>query len=95
MAEQKSRVSKNIICRCEEIDEETIREAVRDGCHDLDSVKRRTRAGMGMCQCKTCSVIIARIIKEETGKNTSDLTPFTVRPPLRPIRAAVISKNKQ
>ena len=77
-----------IICRCEEISEDTIREAVRDGCHDIDSVKRRTRVGMGMCQCKTCFNLVARIIREETGKESFDIKPFTTQAPLRPISAA-------
>jgi NAD(P)H-nitrite reductase large subunit len=85
---------KKIICRCEEIDEDTIREAIRDGCHDLDSIKRRTRAGMGMCQSKTCSIMIARLIREETGKDMAQITPFTVRPPLRPIGATVICSQE-
>jgi len=82
-----------IVCRCEEIDEETIREAVRDGCHDLDAIKRRTRAGMGMCQSKMCDSIIVRIIREESDVQAKDIVPFTIRPPLRPIRFAVLSDN--
>jgi NAD(P)H-nitrite reductase large subunit len=85
--------SDRIVCRCEEVSEEQIREAIRDGCHDIDSVKRRTRAGMGMCQSKTCSTLISRLIREETGKDPSGIKPFTVRPPLRPIPASVMSKK--
>lgn len=81
-------MSDNIICRCEEITESVIREAVRAGCHDIDSVKRRTRVGMGMCQCKTCFNLVARIIREETGRDPQDIKPFTVQAPVRPISAA-------
>ena len=58
-----------IICRCEGISEGEIRDAVRraPGARDVDSVKRRTRAGMGRCQGGFCMPHVMRIIAEETG----------------------------
>ena len=79
-----------IICRCEEVSKEEILKAIRSGCHDLDSVKRATRAGMGMCQSKSCSKVIARLISEETGKPMSEIEPFTKRSPVRPIKASAL-----
>jgi NAD(P)H-nitrite reductase large subunit len=75
-----------IICRCEEITLGEIRKAIREGAHDTDSVKRMTRAGMGLCQNKTCYNLIARIISRETGKEFCEIKPFTARPPVRPVR---------
>ena len=74
-----------IICRCEEITLGEIREAIKSGARDVDAVKRMTRAGMGLCQSKTCYNLVAQIIHEETGVELSELKPFTVRPPVRPI----------
>jgi len=74
-----------IICRCEEVTLGEIKKAIADGAHDMDSVKRFTRAGMGLCQCKTCYGLIAKIIADETGKKLSEIVPFTNRPPVRPI----------
>jgi hypothetical protein len=37
---------KKIICRCEEITEEEIREAIREGYTTIKAIKIRTRAGM-------------------------------------------------
>ena len=79
-----------IICRCEEVTKKEILDAIRSGCHDLDSVKRATRAGMGMCQSKSCSKVIARLISEETGKPMSEIEPFTKRSPVRPIKASAL-----
>ena len=79
-----------VVCRCEEIYESEIRSAVKAGCHDLDSVKRCTRAGMGRCQSKICSSVVTRIIREETGLDPNEIKPFTVRAPLRPISAKVL-----
>ena len=74
-----------IICRCEEITLGEIKKAIKAGARDLDSVKRMTRAGMGLCQCKTCYNLIRQIIHTETGIPLSKLTPFTTRSPVRPI----------
>jgi NAD(P)H-nitrite reductase large subunit len=74
-----------LICRCEEVSEEDIRKAVRDGADTISGVKRRTRAGMGLCQGHTCSKLVARIIAEETGKSLADILPASARPPVRPL----------
>ncbi len=74
-----------IICRCEEITFGEVKQAIREGAHDLDAVKRMTRAGMGLCQNKTCFNLVARLISQETGRPMSELTPFTARPPVRPV----------
>ena len=87
--------SKNdlIICRCEEVTEEEIREAIRNGAGDVDAVKRVTRAGMGLCQQHTCYQLVAKIISEMTGKPLSEISPFTKRPPVRVIPAQVLSQG--
>ncbi|UCB45649.1 MAG: (2Fe-2S)-binding protein, partial [Spirochaetota bacterium] len=48
-----------IICRCEEITFGEIRRAIQAGAQDVDAVKRMTRAGMGLCQSKSCYDLIA------------------------------------
>ena len=57
----------NIICRCEEISEGEIREAVRRGASTIDGVKRRVRAGMGRCQGGFCSPAVMEIISSVKG----------------------------
>ena len=75
-----------IVCRCEEVTLGEIKKAVMQGATDVDAVKRMTRAGMGLCQNKTCYNLIARIIHDQTGIPFSKLTSFTARPPARPIK---------
>ncbi|MBA7642965.1 Hydrogen cyanide synthase subunit HcnB [subsurface metagenome] len=82
-----------IICRCEEVTEEEIREAIRNGASDVDAVKRTTRAGMGLCQSHLCYQLIASIIYEMTGKPLAEIFPQTVRPPVRPIPAEILAKK--
>ncbi len=74
-----------IICRCEEITKEQIMDAVRNGARSISAVKRRTGAGKGLCQGKSCGRLVARILNEETGIPIREAIPTTYRPPVRPI----------
>jgi Fe-S-cluster-containing hydrogenase component 2 len=71
------------ICRCNEVSEAEIRQAVREGARTVGAVKLATRAGMGLCQGRTCRRLVSRIIAEETGQNPADILPATSRPPVR------------
>ncbi len=57
----------NIVCRCEEITEGEILDAIRRplGATSLDGIKRRTRAQMGLCQGGFCSPRIMEIVSRE------------------------------
>ena len=74
------------VCRCEEVTEEQVRNMVRAGITSVDGIKRATRAGMGLCQSKTCYTNIARIIHEETGIPLEQIEPVQIRIPVRPLR---------
>ena len=83
-----------VVCRCEEVLKAEIEKAIAAGCHDLDAIKRATRAGMGMCQSKGCTPVISRMIAKETGIPMSEIKPFTKRSPLRPIKASALDYEK-
>jgi bacterioferritin-associated ferredoxin len=74
------------VCRCEEVTETEVRQAIRAGVNSVDGIKRATRAGMGLCQSKTCYLNIARIINDETGIPMDELEPIKIRIPVRPIK---------
>jgi D-hydroxyproline dehydrogenase subunit alpha len=80
-----------LLCRCEEITLGQVREAIANGATDVNQVKLVTRAGMGYCQSRFCSVLIAPHVAAATGQNLSDLIPFTVRPPIQPIPLRVLA----
>ena len=82
-----------IICRCQEVTKGEIRQAIAEGARTVDGVKRRTRAGMGLCQGKTCDRLVASIIAEETGLPLSDILPVTVRPPVRPLMLGIFEED--
>ena len=68
----------NMICRCEEITEGEIVCAIhRDPKpHDIDGIKRRTRASMGRCQGGFCVPVIVGILARELGVPEEEITKF-------------------
>lgn len=74
-----------IVCRCEEITAGEVRNAIRNKkATTVTEVKRRCRAGMGLCQGRTCEKLVSRILSEELGKSPDTITGSTDRPPVRP-----------
>ena len=57
----------HMICRCEKVTEAEVVEAVRRGAHTLDGIKKRTRAGMGLCQRGFCGPELTEILARELG----------------------------
>ncbi len=84
-----------IICRCEEITLGEIRQAIKYGAVDCTGVKRRTRAGLGFCQGRTCEVLVQRIIAQEIGKKPSEIAPSNDRPPVRPLLIKVLEGKEE
>jgi NAD(P)H-nitrite reductase large subunit len=57
-----------VVCRCEEVCVVDIQSAVKTlGATDSRSTKLFTRAGMGMCQGRTCSRAVIEIVARESG----------------------------
>ncbi len=80
LAERRKMIEKNpaygnIICRCEEISEGEILDAIHGvlGAKTLDGVKRRTRAGMGRCQSGFCSPRVMEILSRELSLELSQI----------------------
>lgn len=67
-----------IVCRCETVTEQEIRDAIRRpaGARTVDGVKRRTRSGMGKCQGGFCGPRVVDILAEELGCEPTDITKF-------------------
>lgn len=76
---QKNPAYGTIICRCEEISEGEIIDAIHRtlGAVSLDGVKRRVRAGMGRCQAGFCTPRTMEILARETGKTMEEICKNT------------------
>lgn len=84
----------DFICRCEEVTKKEIEDAVDNGATTMDEVKRCTRAGMGLCQGRTCRKSVERIVAQKTGKDIKDVKPSSYRQPVRPVKMGVFKEEE-
>lgn len=83
-----------LVCRCEEVTVADIKKAIADGARDVTGIKRRTRAGMGLCQGRTCERQIQAILRQELQGITADeIGMNTPRPPIRPVTFGSLAGN--
>ena len=82
------------ICRCEEVTLREIEQAIDEGFVTVTDITRVTRAGMGLCQGRTCTKTIARIIAQRTGKPLEEVLPKSYRYPVRPEKLQVVENEE-
>lgn len=72
---QENQAYGQIVCRCEQITEGEILDAIHRplGATTLDGVKRRTRAGMGRCQAGFCTPKVMEILARELHLELKDI----------------------
>ncbi len=82
-----------VICRCENITMQTIKQAVQNGFTSWSSIKKATRCGMGRCQARICGPIIQKIIQALTGTEPQIIGPPVSRGPVKnlPVRLLIPS----
>lgn len=81
------------ICRCEEVSREEIEQAIRDGATTLTGIKKRTHAGMGLCQGRTCRKLITTMLAG--GQDPAKIMPPTFRPPVRTVKISEIAQGDE
>jgi glycerol-3-phosphate dehydrogenase len=64
----------DIVCRCELVSAQEVRDAVKRGARTLDGVKFRTRAQAGRCHGGFCTTRILKIMQEELCLPVTALT---------------------
>ncbi|MEW6434791.1 MAG: FAD-dependent oxidoreductase [Myxococcota bacterium] len=79
-------MSKALICPCEDVTASEVEHAISKGYRDVESVKRYTGFGTGICQGKQCLTAVARLLESkcQPAPRPEQLVPFTPRPPLFP-----------
>lgn len=92
MNEARAGEERVVICRCEDVTLGEIRRLIGEGVHTLDEIKRLTRAGMGLCQGRTCRHLILQEVSRLTRVPVEELTLPTFRPPTRPVKLGVIAR---
>ncbi len=74
-----------VICRCEDVTEEMILDVLNEGFNSPEEIKRILRCGMGHCQGRTCSSLIARIVARHLGVSVEEVARIVGRPPSCPV----------
>lgn len=88
---------KIIICRCEDVTLEEVRNAIKEGYTSWDQLKRVLRVGMGPCGGKTCRILVLRELAQYLNVPIDEVKtrPTVVRPPLRSTPLKVFSKEEK
>lgn len=82
---------RNYLCRCECITIEEVQAAIVEGNLTINDIKRRCRAGMGICQGIFCADQIARLLIDQ-GIEPGSIEAMTARPPTRLIPLVVAAE---
>ncbi len=79
------RAGETIICRCRDVTEEEIVEAIHQGYDTMELVKRKTKVGTGTCGGRTCLPLVQRILAREKGVNLTEIDLPRERAPIVPL----------
>ena len=82
------------ICRCEMVTLDTIKTLIKSGVHDMGSLKRLSRAGMGPCQGRYCQKQIAMLLADMTGNVPAAEEMFASQLPIKPTLIANVAAKK-
>ena len=86
---------KTLICRCEDLTQEEIEQAIDEGYTTLDELKCRLRLGMGPCQGRSCISLARRVLCQKTGKAPEEIILPTSRPPVVPVFLGTLASDKK
>lgn len=87
-------MKKKIVCLCEDVTQEEIIDAIKQGYTNIESLKRYTGIGTGPCQGKTCLSHVVGILARELGKGPDEVGMTAQRPPIKPIPLGVLAGEK-
>jgi NADPH-dependent 2,4-dienoyl-CoA reductase/sulfur reductase-like enzyme len=76
---------KTVVCRCEEVTAEDIRNYVALGCCGPNQIKAFSRCGMGPCQGRFCGTTVTNILADELNVMQDEVGAFRIRTPLKPV----------
>lgn len=85
-----------IVCRCEQVRQRDILDALERGIKitSTDGIKRRTRAGMGICQGRFCEPRVKKIIAKRYGISEDEITTRGTGSGSEPVRVEIMKLKK-
>jgi sarcosine oxidase subunit beta len=84
-------MSKALLCPCEDVTLDDVQHAIDKGHRDIESIKRYTGFGTGLCQGKSCLAAVACVLSERAHAQPGAVLPFTPRPPLQPVELSLLA----
>lgn len=87
-------MSKALVCTCEDVTAEDVHAAIERGYTDIESIKRYTGFGTGICQGKCCVGAVARLLHQSKARKPEGVVAFTPRTPLVPTELSVLATAK-
>ncbi len=84
---------KRMVCRCHDVTESDIEEAIDSGYDDIETLKRITGITTGHCQGKTCLALVIGILVRKRGIDSVKL-PRT-RSPIDPITLDSLTTSQE
>jgi bacterioferritin-associated ferredoxin len=88
-------MGKKFVCFCEDLTEEDVLEAIREGYDDIETLKRYCGFSTGPCQGKTCMLQVLRLLATQKHLKPSDQHLTTQRPLLDPVRLGVLAGREE
>ena len=80
-----------IICRCESVRLGQIQSSILQcGAQTVNQVKKLTRAGMGLCQGRTCAKLVETLLVSN-GAAPPAAEPYQARPPVRGVPVGTLA----
>ena len=84
-------MSKALVCPCEDVTVDDVESAIAKGHTDIESIKRYTGFGTGICQGKSCMGAVARILHKSGKRAPEGIAAFTPRTPIYPTEMSVLA----
>ena len=84
-----------VVCRCEGVDLDEIRDLIARGYKTVDEIKHRSRAGMGPCQGRSCRQVILNELARDAGVSLEEFEGGSFRPPATPVSMDILAKGSE
>lgn len=81
-----------IVCRCEEVTAQQIKDTAALGCEGPNQMKAFLRCGMGPCQGRLCGLTVTELIAATRETPPQAVGYYRLRPPVKPIPLAELAR---
>jgi len=81
-----------IVCRCEEVTAQDIRDSIAVGATGPNQLKAYRRTGMGPCQGRLCGLTVTELMAEARAKTPEEIGYYRLRAPVKPIMLSELAR---